>query len=69
MSSWIIGPAGQPIDVSAVDHLDLRALDLDVVEQPELDDVHPELGILDLVQRLDDVVLASCHASSVGAGG
>ena len=48
-----------------VDHLDLRPLDLDVVEQPELDDVHPELGILDGVQRLDDLVLRR-HGSSIG---
>ena len=38
----------------AVDHLHLGPVDLDVVEEAELDDVHPELGILDGVQRLDD---------------
>src|SRR6476619_5731449 len=50
MSSWIIGPTGQP---------------LDVVEQAEVDDVHPELGILDLAQRLDHLVLRRHRASSV----
>ena len=35
----------------------LRALDLDVVHEAELDDVHPELGILDLAERLDDLFL------------
>src|SRR5438445_12488140 len=40
----------------AVEHLDLRAGDLDVVEQSEVDDVHPELGILDLAHRLDAFV-------------
>ena len=57
MSSWIIGPAGQPIEVRLCDHLDVRPLDLDVVEQAELDDVHPELGILDLAQRLERLPL------------
>ena len=56
MSSSIIGPAGQPIDVSLWVTLTF-ALDLDVVQQAELDDVHPELGILHLAERLDDVVL------------
>ena len=46
----------------AVDQLHLGAVDLDVVEQAELDDVHPELGILDLVERLEDVFLGQCHA-------
>ena len=50
MSSLIIGPAGQPID-ETVDHLDPGPVDLDVVEQPEVDDVHPELGILDRAER------------------
>ena len=40
----------------AVEHLHLLAVDLDVVHEAELDDVHAELGILDIVQRLDDVV-------------
>ena len=48
----------------AVDHLHLRAFDLDVVEQPELDDVHPELRILDLVQRLEDFFLGD-HCTRV----
>src|SRR5215218_601949 len=34
----------------AVNDLHLRALDLDVVQQAEIDDVHAELGILDLAQ-------------------
>ena len=37
---------------------------LDVVEQSELDDVHPELGILDLLQRLEDFFLCG-HVSRV----
>ena len=64
MSSWIIWPAGQPIDVSVYVHLDVRALDLGVVEEAELDDVHPELRVLDLAQRLDDFLLGR-HASRV----
>src|SRR5207247_3211996 len=40
----------------AVHDLDLRAVDLDVVEQPQFDDVHAELGILDPAQRLGDVL-------------
>jgi hypothetical protein len=39
----------------AVQHPHLGAVDLDVVHEPELDDVHPELGILHAVQCLDDV--------------
>jgi hypothetical protein len=42
----------------AVDHLRLVALDLDLVNEPEVDDVHPELGILDLAERLEYVVAA-----------
>src|SRR5437667_2554604 len=42
-----------------MDHLDLGALDLDVVEQAELDDVHPELGVLDGAQGVDDLFLRS----------
>ena len=34
-------------------HLTFEPLDLDVVEQAELDDVHPELGILDEAEGLD----------------
>jgi hypothetical protein len=37
-----------------VDHLDLRTLDLDVVEEAELDDVHPQPGILDEVEGVYD---------------
>ena len=51
-----------------MDHLDLRALDLDVVEQAEVDDVHPELGVLDGPQSLDDVVLRR-HGDRVPAAG
>ena len=50
-------PGGTAHRREAVDDLDLRALHLDVVEQAELDDVHPELGILDAAQRLGDVFL------------
>ena len=54
MSSWIIGPAGQPIDVRLCVTF-TRGPDLDVIEQPQLDDVHAELGILDLAQRFEHV--------------
>src|SRR5262245_17719145 len=60
-------PGGAAHRREAVDHLDLRALDLDVVEQAELDDVHPELGILDVAQRLRDVVFRN-HGPSLAAG-
>ena len=50
----------------AVENLHLRRVDLDVVHQPELHDVHPELGILDAVQCLDHV-LPGDHAASVEA--
>ena len=33
--------------------MNLRAVDGDVVEQPELDDVHAELRVLDDPERLD----------------
>src|ERR1043166_949079 len=42
--------------------MDLRLVDLHVVEQAELDDVHPKLRILDGAKRLDHVV--SCHGAS-----
>ena len=58
MPSWIIGPAGQPIEVSEWMILTCSPVDLGVVEEAELDDVHPELRVLDAVQRLDDIVLA-----------
>src|SRR6266404_2475876 len=45
-------------------HLDVLALDLRVVEEAQLDDVHPELGILDLAERLDDFFLGR-HAPRV----
>src|SRR6202030_3866659 len=38
-----------------VDHLDLRPGDLDVVEEPKLDNVHPELRVLDEVECFDDL--------------
>ena len=62
--SAIIAPGGAPHRGQAVEDLHLRVVDLDVVHEPELDDVHPELGILDSVQRLDDV-FARDHAASV----
>src|SRR4029079_16445033 len=40
----------------AVEHLHLRDAHLGVVEQAELDDVHPELRVLDGAERLDHVV-------------
>ena len=39
-------------------------VDLDVVHEAQLDDVHPELRVLDLVQRFDDI-FACDHATSV----
>src|SRR5262249_37042364 len=47
-------------------HLDLRPFDLGVVEEPELDDVHPELRVLDLAERLDHFLLRR-HGSRVAA--
>ncbi len=44
--------------------LTFGAVDLRVVEETELDDVHPELGILDASQRLDDLFLAWHDVSS-----
>ena len=44
--------------------LHVRAVDLHVVEQSELDDVHAELGVLDDPHGLDDVLLRD-HAASV----
>ena len=61
MSSWIIGPAGQPIEVRLCVTLTFGPCDVDVVEQPEVDDVHPELGILDPPHGLDHVVLRNLH--------
>ena len=55
MSSWIIGPAGTPHRRQAVRDLDAVVVHLDVVEQPELDDVHAELRVLDLAERLVDL--------------
>ena len=59
-------PGGAAHRREAVDHLDLRPVDLDVVEQPEVDDVHPELGILDGAERLDHFVLRR-HLPSLAA--
>ena len=67
-------PGGATHRREAVDHLDLGPVDLDVVEQPEVDDVHPELGILDRAERLDHFVLRrhlpslAARASNPGAG-
>ena len=66
--SAIIAPAGHPIEVRLYSTFTLRPVDLDVVHEPELDDVHPELGILDTMQRLDDV-FARYHAASVETEG
>src|SRR5439155_8247414 len=46
--------------------LHLRPVDLDLVEQPEIDDVHAELRVLDLAQRLEHVFLRG-HAASLAA--
>src|SRR5690348_10439079 len=48
----------------AVDDLGRRVLHLDLVEEPEVDDVHPELGILDLAEHLEHV-FPRRHAASV----
>src|SRR5205085_4307734 len=50
----------------AVDDLGRRVLHLDLVEQPQVDDVHPELGILDLPEHLEHF-LARRHPASVEA--
>ena len=60
-------PDGTPHRREAVRHLHLRPLHLHVVEQPEVDDVHPELGILDLAEGLDDLV-ARRHGGQSSAG-
>ena len=36
-----------------------------IVQPSEVHDVHPELGILDLAERLDDVVFRESHAASL----
>src|SRR5262249_2205363 len=41
-----------------VAHFHLRALAFDVVEQPEVDDGHPELGIFHLMKGIDDFLAA-----------
>src|SRR5581483_899668 len=62
------GPGRAPHRGQAVDHLDVRPVDLDVVEQAELDDVHPELGVLDGAERFEDL-FASGHATSLEKDG
>src|SRR6266498_623044 len=47
--------------------LDARPLHLDVVEEAEIYDVHPELGILDLAKRLDYIVLRGHRVESSDA--
>ena len=47
--------------------LDVLALDLCVVVEAELDDVHPELRVLDTVQCLDDIVFRD-HGRTVAEG-
>src|SRR4029078_8050560 len=49
-----------------VHDLDVLALDLRVVVEAELDDVHAELRVLDTMQCLDDVVLRD-HGRTVAA--
>src|SRR5918999_5270274 len=46
--------------------VDVRPVDGDVVEEPELDDVHAELGVFDDPERVDDL-LATRHEASVAA--
>jgi len=57
-------PGGAAHRGEAVGDLHLRAVDLDVVEQAEVDDVHPELGILDRAENLEHFFLRR-HAASV----
>src|SRR6185503_4249567 len=59
-------PGGAAHRRQRVHDLDVLALDLRVVIEAELDDVHPELRVLDTVQRLDDVVLRD-HGRTVAA--
>ena len=47
--------------------MNLGALDLGVVEQPELDDVHSELRILDHAERVEYFVAADHGAKSTDA--
>ena len=47
-------------------HLRLRVLHVDLVDEAEVDDVHPELGILDLAENLHHFVARS-HAASLEA--
>ena len=61
-------PGGAAHRRQRVDHLHLLAVDLGVVEETELDDVHPELGILDRVQRLHDVCQSN-HGPSLAVAG
>ena len=63
MPSWIIGPAGQPIEVSEWMIFTFGPSICGFVEEADLDDVHAELRILHPVQRLDDVVLGDHGAS------
>jgi hypothetical protein len=43
--------------------VDLRPLDLDVVEKTQLDDVHAELRVLDGAESIGDLVLGRHSAS------
>jgi hypothetical protein len=52
----------------AVRDLHLRAGDLDVVHEPEVDDVHPELRVLDLMQGLEHVVASDRFHGADGSG-
>src|SRR5690242_6074076 len=51
-------PGGAAHRGKRVRDLDVRAFELRVVEQAQLDDVHPELGVLHLAERLDDLFAA-----------
>src|SRR6185312_9724050 len=48
-----------------VDDGDLVALDLHLVDEAEVDDVHAELRILDDAQGLEDVLTGQAHSERV----
>ena len=51
------GPIGQAGVVSVNVTFTVAAVDLDAVDQAELDEVEPQLGVDDVGERLEDVVL------------
>ena len=56
-ATW--GPIGQPGEVSVKAMLHVAALDLHLVDQAELHEIEPQLGVDDVRERLLDVV--HCH--------